>query len=407
MIMNAFRSLLPLLVLCIGTVPAQPNPGDYILGDLGSRGIFSIDRVTGAVSTVATGFTTGFINWVVMDFNNSDMVAVSGTNYGALYRVTRTGTIITVAAVPGNTSPNGIEVDEDGTYVVSGSDSVRLSILVRITGGGAVSSVLPGAPNFLNNVIIDRDDGDYMLALFRTGLLLKTDRSSLAVTTLTSGMGNVSAVDFDPRTGNYVVSSFGPSRCFIIDKTGTTVTSFSLPHDHAVKVDDEAGTLHAAGFNGAGEYSMTGVAIKTFGPHSPMRWTSLDVYGSRKVSGSGPGMAGTTYTLHFSFPLSGPGATYIGALSLAGQHPGIQVPGGRRINLVPDNLTFLMLRLGNLPGLTSGFLGTLGVNASALALIHLPRFVPPGIRIFATAVAVNMGMPGKLDVADTWAFTTQ
>jgi len=246
-----------------------------------------------------------------------------------------------------------------------------------------------------------------MLALFNTGLLLKMDRSSLAHTTLTSGMGNVSAVDFDPRTGNYVVSSFTPGRCFIIDRTGAIVKSFSLFYDQAVKVDDEVGTLHAAGFNGAGEYSMTGVAIKTFGPHSPRQWTSLDVYGSRKVSGFGPAAAGTTYTLHFSFPQSGPGAQYIGALSLTGQHPGIPMAGGRRVNLVPDDLTFLMLRMGDLPGLTSGFVGTLGVQANALATIHLPKFTPPGLRFFASAVAINMGMPGGLDVANTWAFTTR
>jgi len=393
----------------VGSVPlvAQPKPGDFLVGDLGGSGLFSVDATTGSASTVFGSPPGGFVNWVVMDYDNRQMMVVTGnqTN-GMLLRVTPQGAVTSLATVSLGTSPNGIDLDQDGTYLVTGTNSSNLGVFLRVTSGGMVNSVLSSTPSRVNNVIIDQDNGDYMLALWSTGQLWRVNRHTHSVTTLATGMGSVSAVDHEPRTGNLVVTSFSPRLCFVIGPSGGILRSFNISHDHAIKVDDETGNYWMAGFSGVGVYSPTGTVIRSYG--SPLgRWTSVEVYGSRKVVGSGSALAGTTYSLQFSFPLAGPGAPYIGALSLVGHRPGIPIGAGRVVNLAPDDLTLLMLRLGDIPGLTSGFQGRLGINATAVARINIPPGFPAGIRLFATAVAVSPNAPNGVEGGNTWAFTTQ
>jgi hypothetical protein len=54
----------------------------------------------------------------------------------------------------------------------------------------------------------------------------------------------------------------------------------------------------------------------------------------------------------------------------------------------------------------TGFSGTLSPLGTATGTIAIPNGVPPGIRIFTSAVAVNVGFPSGLDTANTWGFTT-
>jgi len=405
--MSAIRVLAVLWLVGSAPLLAQPKPGDFLVGDLSGKGLFAVDPSTLTVTTLFAGQPGGFVNWVVMDFDNRHMMAVTGNqSNGMLLKVTPQGAITSLATVSLGTSPNGIELDQDGTYLVTGTNSSNLGVFLRITSGGFVGSVLPSTPPLVNNVIIDQDTGDYMLALWSVGQLWRVDRHRLAVTTLAGGMGSVSAVDHEPRTGDLVVTSFNPSMCYVVGRAGGIIRSFTTSHDHAIKVDDETGNYRMAGFNGVGVYSPTGARIQTYGPH-PGRWTSIEVYGSRKVAGSGSARAGTTYSLQFSFPRAGPGAAYIGALSLVGHRPGIPIGAGRVVNLAPDNLTALMLRLGDIPGLTSGFQGQLGINGNAVARVHIPPGFPPGIRLFATAVAVSPTAPNGVEGGNTWGFTTQ
>jgi hypothetical protein len=88
-----------------------------------------------------------------------------------------------------------------------------------------------------------------------------------------------------------------------------------------------------------------------------------------------------------------------------GLRPGIALPDGRTVNLDFTSPLFL-LSIGGLPGVNTGFSGTLSPLGTATGTIAIPNGVPPGIRIFTSAVAVNVGFPSGLDTANTWGFTT-
>ena len=142
-------------------------------------------------------------------------------------------------------------------------------------------------------------------------------------------------------------------------------------------------------------------------PKGTFNWTAVEIYGSRKLSGSGPAIPGTRYDLHLSFPGS-PGVDYAVLASLTGFRPGIPLPDNthRVISLFPDTLFFLLLQLGQLPGVCDHFRGKLdasGQPAGPLPSITIPRAFPPGLRICLAAVAFNPALASGLDISNPWA----
>lgn len=400
---------LPLLTSATGW--AQPKPGDYVAGRINDHFLYAVDSQTGAVTTVAAvALTNDFVNWVTMDYDNEAMVTVTG-NQADLQRVTPGGAVTSIARVS-TMSLTGLTLDETGDYAVTASDSRNRSQFLAVTGSGAVSTIAP-VPNFANGVAIDLRTGAYLIAMWNgsttLGGLASVDRATGAVTTLAASagpLGRVSAVDYAASTDQYVVSSFGPSAIHILDANGR-LTSFGVSGiDHAVKVDDVTGIIHAAGFQGMAQYDFLGNRIRTVGP-TTHRWTSLEIYGSSNVSGAGVARPGSTYACFFSFPVSGPGASYVAVLSLSGTAPGIPVAGGRTISIIPDSIAIFMAQNGDIPGVTQGFTGTLGPNGLAIGSVRVPNGTPPGVRVFVTAVALNPAMPAGVETGNTWAFTTQ
>jgi hypothetical protein len=132
--------------------------------------------------------------------------------------------------------------------------------------------------------------------------------------------------------------------------------------------------------------------------------TCVEFYGSRKVSGSGAATPGSSYTIRFAFP-SSPGAAYLAVMS-TGLRPGLPLPdsSGRVINLDFTSPLF-GLSLGGIPGITTGFTGTLSPSGTASGTIAIPPGFPSGLRLFVSAVAVNGAFPSGLETANTWAFT--
>jgi hypothetical protein len=93
----------------------------------------------------------------------------------------------------------------------------------------------------------------------------------------------------------------------------------------------------------------------------------------------------------------------VAALSL-GLRPGIGLSDGRTVHLAVDPL--LLLSLGGLPGITTGFAGVLDAAGRAAGTITLPPGFPPGVRIFVSAVAVNPALSLGLDTGSSVGFTS-
>jgi hypothetical protein len=187
----------------------------------------------------------------------------------------------------------------------------------------------------------------------------------------------------------------------IIHRTGSIVATAPVPNANAVTVDQRYGTIYVATTDGrvqAFDSSGTAKWQTNFGDHI---FTGVDVWGAKTVSAVGSGRAGTEQKIGLHFTGS-KGKSYAAAVSF-GCSPAIIVPGPRSIHLRADQLFFITLGV-NIPGLTHGFVGVLDGNGYAMARFTIPKEMPPGLRVYFSAVALNPSYPGGLDVANSAVF---
>ncbi len=133
-------------------------------------------------------------------------------------------------------------------------------------------------------------------------------------------------------------------------------------------------------------------------PFGLLRWRMPTVRGRR------PAVSGATFEIDIGLTRS-PNARYVAALSLGGLRPGIATPAGT-IPIVADAL-FLSTLGRDLPGFTSGFVGTVDAAGLASASVRIPAGVPTGTRFYFTAVAIDPTKPGGLDWGRTLATSVQ
>jgi hypothetical protein len=301
-------------------------------------------------------------------------------------------------------------VDQDGAYVLSDEWFNFVRKVDPVTGGVSIVLIAPGR---LTNLVIDQDTGDYVIGVATSygnqSSLLRADRSTGALATIATGLGQVTSIDFEPRSGDFVLGRLAPVSVLRVRRDGSTQALGGIPTDPmALKVDDETGNLLVGGWD-VSTARITSLSpaggVLTSHVLAPPFWIGgVEVYGSRKVFGSGSLTAGSAYAIDFAFPAS-PGAPYVAALSLA-LRPGIALRDGVRVvNLAPDPLFFRSL--GGIPGITTGFSGTLDATGRARGTITLPPRFPTGIRLFVTAVAANPALPGGLDSGNSIGATSK
>jgi Tol biopolymer transport system component len=376
-----------------------------VLGDRNAAfgGLVELDPHYGIFNEIAPGGPAGYFNAVVMAADN-DRLAVAWSQVGQFLLVTPEGDLTSIAPVPD--SPNGIALDQDGTYVVSTSGG---NALYRVDVPARSSVPFLTAPATLNAVCLDEDTGDYVLAIHAPlpgGALLRAHRRTGQLTTLAAGLGRLTGVDFVPGTGAFVVTRQDAPSLLRVNRTGGVFPLHpAFPIDgNAVKVDDETGRITALGTGEVGFLDPLGQLLAAF-PTAPYLGTAVETCGSRKVNGSGPATGGSTMSIAFSFPES-PGATYVAALS-TGLRPGIPLADGtNRVIQLDVTSPLFPISIGGLPGLTTGFTGILDPLGRATGTLAILPGTPPGLRLFVTAIAVNAGKPSGLDTANTWGFTT-
>jgi len=144
----------------------QPQPGPLSKGDLIlSHSGFSlppwiawIDRGSKTLGTLVP--MPQRISAITMAEDNVDFLVLQASTQDLLLHVTPTGKMATIANMGSAGSPSGIDLDQDGTYVVSSTDNH----LRRITPGGAITTIisLPVSQFDRNNdVARDHDTGNY------------------------------------------------------------------------------------------------------------------------------------------------------------------------------------------------------------------------------------------------------
>jgi len=394
------------LSLVVSAAAQPPAPGDWILSSLTSTSLIRLNPATGMSNPFATPPGV-WSNCVEMAANNIDLAAAIGPSMtfpipsSPFVIVTPAGVVSSMVTIPA--LGNQIDLDQDGSYLTPaqpGTAASGIHALVRVSAGSVVTTVavLSSQPNA---GAIDQDTGDYIAALFSTGTLLRIQRGTATVTTIATGLGTLSGVDFEPRTGTFAITRFLAPQVIRVTPAGTMTTVATFTSANMMKVDDETGNLLVTGGTAVGLLTPAGAVITTRAVGG-LNGTGVEVYGARKVSGSGNFAAGQIYNVLFTFQRSS-GNTYVAALSM-GLRPGIPLPDGRTINLAIDPL--LVLSVGGLPGVTTGFTGTLDAFGQGTGTITVPAGFPPGIRIYCSAVAVNAALPSGFETGNSIGMTT-
>ncbi len=411
---------LPVFVALAIVGAAQPQPGDWIISDYpgnynGNGGIYRMNPVTGATTLIAAGGgITYFFNAVCMAANNRDLMGVRADDYlsiaGSLQTLTPTGGLLSSAGVVA--TPAALDLDQNGTWIVATGTSSSTHYLRRVNPTtGLVSAIAAWSSGFLNACCVDGDTGHYIMGSHTygggSGHLVRVNRLTGATTLIASGLGNVSGVAFEPQTGAYLVSrQAAPGLVRVTPNGSQSAVASALIGTNAncLRVNEENGDVLVVNGATVKRIRTTGVLLSQFTLPS-LTPSGIEIYGSRKVSGTGTATANSVYTVRFAFPAS-PNAMYVAALS-TGMRPGLPLnDGSNRVINVNVNDPVFQLSLGGVPGFTTGFTGVLDAQGNATGTITIPAGTPAGIRLFVTAAAVNGAMPSGLDTANTWGFTT-
>jgi len=399
-------AVLVVIVFAALAAPAQPSNGDYIIvhaTNPAGRTLLSVDR-TGTAATLVTAPANHYVVEPRMDVGNRDLVATfnqQSLSAGALVRITPAGQVTTLAAAASMVLPRAIEVDADGSYLLLGS----IDVLQQSAGGKVATLANIPRPFGGFGMTIDPMTGYYWMAGFGGKLAYLDPRTRVVTTMMSAGFRYITGMDHDEATDTFVFSTETLQTIMIVDRQFQVLTSFGTSGQNwSLRLSPDTGNIHVLDGNSTvTERTRTGAVVRT--TNLPVRadFFSLEVYGSRPVSGVGSAARGTTYQLRIGFP----GASrlpYAAALSLGGIQPGIGLPDGRRIALAPDPLFWLTAALGDIPGLTQGLRGTLSATGQATATIAVPNGLPAGLRIFASAVAIDASAPVGLRTGNTWAF---
>jgi len=401
-----------LLLALAAPALAQPSPGDWIVSDTDSAGggLRAVAPGTGALSTVASfPFPMG-VNFVAMHADGADLVAglfqdrTSSTAPLSIIVATPGGVVATIVTGP---PINAADLDQDGTWRFAvGGAGPWPRLLARLDPATGLLTTIVTMPAVANALAIDQDTGDPVLgtmnALGAQGDLLRVARGSLAISTIAAGLSTITGVDFEPATGTFAVTRAAAPQVVRVAPAGAVAPLATLASANAVHVDEPTGNLVVV--TGGGTLHVVdpvGNVLTTYalGARS---LTGVTTWGSRTIALSGSFTAGRAAAVQFHFP-SSPLRTYVAALSL-GLRPGLGLGDGRTIHLAVDPL--LLISLGGLPGVTTGFAGMLDAGGRAGGTITLPPGFPPGVRIFVAAVALNPSLPLGLDTGSTVGFTS-
>lgn len=386
-----------ILAACLATAAtAQPFGTDLIVGDhLGN--VMRVNATTGAISTLGNYAPTGRVLWdLTLDANDRNVIASLapiGLATGELVSIDlATGVATTVAT---GASSVLTRLDEDGDYV--------LGTLRNVYEVGRGTNTITTLYTARSAALADRDvsSGNWLIADL-TQLAVYDPSSASVVNTLAIGTSGHMSFAVDPNSYDAYTGNFAMFRIDIRNGMTTQTAAFlglGTVGDQAFAIDRApqagGGLVHVYGNVGSTNQILVvdrnGTTVRSYGPFAGQP-TGIEFDRGRNLS-SVLTLGPNDRSLVVSFANAG-GLLYTVALSLAGSHPGFQLPDGRHVGLNLDALSMLTLG-GPLPPLFNNNIGRLDATGRAVATLNLNPLgnAVQGTRIWALAVALDPNAP--------------
>jgi len=403
------------LLISLAALPsptaAQPVSGDLVIADSFNS---SLGRVygrapAGQLTTIYSGFTGFFPNWISMASDNTRMYVpfVQSSTYtsGLLAYVSSTGLLSLLKNIGQDIGfSNGHEPYSTAGFINAG----HRGALFQFDPSTLDLTTLTSLPQVLNEVAVDRDDGTLLGAIFAptnpslVGSLLRFDVGTSSVTTLINvspAISRPSGLVFDPATGDYILSRFDAPGLLRIDGTTLAVsTLWNGPLANALALSPR-NTFYMATETDIREFDGGGTIVNTFTFPIQVRIMGVAEYADRRVSVSGVPAPGGTVTVDVaSGKPSDAGKSYALAVSFSTRPDAVgPFPNGEVMNLAADPL-FFASATDSLPFIFAGFRGVLDAQARGQAQIHIPSTIPPGLdlALHVGGIVVDAAAPGSV-----------
>jgi len=314
---------------------------------------------------------------------------------------------IAVFSQSGSQVLESILLDEDGAFACAVRDfGPNPPLLHRVDLAGGVTTLIPAVSGLTGEcALVDRESGDYLVASWNgvTSTVHRFARRGGGVSVLASMPGRVVGMDHDPVRGHWVLVRLNQDVIAVNPAGQITTLNASLGYPTCLRVDPWTGDIVVGSLMGSLHFltSLGNPVATTTADQRGVR--GIEQLGSRRVSASGPATPGSTVSVKLSFPRA-PGQPYVAALS-TGLRPGISLGDGRVLSLDWTSPLFA-ISVGGIPGVTTGFAGTLDGAGRANATVLVLPGVPAGTRLFVSAVALGPALPLGLELGNTWGFTT-
>jgi hypothetical protein len=406
--MNAIRRVVPAFALALVLAATAVGQPPMAQGDVVTSDGANVFRITpqGVMSTLVTNLPFP-INALLPAPDNRGVIAIGS----GIARIAADGTVTTLVSVNAGLNCALAEVDGDGNVLLGGLAGQAL--FFKVEPGGLVSTLMDARSSLFWGLVgggLDPLTGDLIVAgrplapapegLYRVTAGASPQITAMCAVPIGGTLADGGAIHHDPVTGDLMFFSPGgvhrvsptPPHAVTTVHPGPPVGQIPclVEHDPA-RGDYVFGTAYGPLPNpqipvGVLRFDATTRTFRTliqnlFYPRG------VTVAGIRHLCGLTGPTPGGRYTMLVSSPTE-PGVAYVVALSAA-PRPGIPLPGGRRIQLVPDALFFQSLTNA---GIFRGFQGVLNGQGEAQATVNVPR-IPGlrGFRFFASAVTLVQG----------------
>jgi len=395
---NPIVALFILLVVAITVVAnvaqAQPTQGQLVLSSFSANPGIWYGTIGSKYYLIKNYNSSCMLNCVRTAFSNSGVVCGDSV-YRRILQTLSSGGMATLATLPLGYTPTGIELDQDGKHVVTTFN--------RIYGiePGSLLTTLANHPGSWNAITRDQDTGDFLLGDYKSGKIVRMDRRTYALTTLTGTYGAITGLAYNPSNGTIALTRADSERGLVIVFKGGLVREIPFSQASCVTVDPRIGSVWAASTDGKIIHTDAAGNVLKMVDVGDHQFTGIDIWADQNISLWGSGRTGSYLKIRLGFPQS-PNAPYYCALSFSNR-PGIPMTGtSRTLFLRPDPLFFLTLGT-SVPELTHCFSGTTDHEGKVLFSlgVSIPSFFPKGMRFFAGAVALNSRLPNDLDISNT------
>ena len=384
--MRTFSYLLLLSLLVPSVVLAQPRDGDLIVTN--GTDVVVLDPTTGQATTLVGGVSSYVVTDITMDAANRDLLVTARDTLrtGFLASVDATGKWAVRSAAL-NFQPDGLVLDHQATWLIANALASPPELWSMDDATGVLRTVMvatafPAVPPLpMRDVLIDRSTATApLLFITKFGVACRVDLQGQVHTLSVFGGLDLDDIELDQNTGDYLLCARrNPSTVGFVDRTGVlTPLTTTIWFPSAARFAGD-GTAWIRGGHGVYHIDPQGRILSVY-TSICSGYGGLAIYGSRRLVCQGNGAPGTTVQVRLQSRKSGDnGRPYQLACSFL-RGGGIRMPQGEWLNLVPDDL-FLFSTSNLAPGIFEGFSGLTDPTGEAIAKIHLPASLPPGLNL--------------------------